>query len=394
MFQAIPAPKGDPILSLITAYNQDPRPSKIDLGIGVYKDDHGITPVMEAVTLAEQKLLQANGTKSYQGLTGDEQFNESIANLLLGGTKAIERSATLQTPGASGALRMLADLIAVTAPNATVWISNPSYVNHRPIMEKAGLAVREYTYLDAQTKAVDEDAMLAQMAELGANDVVLLHGCCHNPSGADMSFAAWQKIAELANSNGFLPFIDIAYQGLGDGLEEDAKGLQYIANHVEEFVISTSCSKNFGLYRERTGAAIIVSQSKTAAMNTRGKMCELARGSYSMPPAHGAAIVDTILRDEQLNKVWRNELTAMNVRVNGLRTALVEEFRAATQSNRFDYFGAHKGMFSLTGISDDHIAQLKEQFGIYIVGGGRINVAGLNSAQVKPLVEAFVSIGA
>ncbi|MFQ3231192.1 aromatic amino acid transaminase [Reinekea sp.] len=394
MFQAIPAPKGDPILSLITAYNQDPRTSKIDLGIGVYKDDHGITPVMEAVTLAEQKLLQANGSKSYQGLTGDEQFNESIANLLLSGTKALECSATLQTPGASGALRMLADLIAVTAPNATVWISNPSYVNHRPIMEKAGLAVREYTYLDPQTKAVDEEAMLAQIAQLGANDVVLLHGCCHNPSGADMSFAAWQKIAELANNNGFLPFIDIAYQGLGDGLEEDAKGLQYIANNVEEFVISTSCSKNFGLYRERTGAAIIVSQSKTAAMNSRGKMCELARGSYSMPPAHGAAIVDTILRDDQLNQIWRNELTAMNVRVNGLRSALVEEFRAATQSNRFDYFGAHKGMFSLTGISDEHIAQLKDQFGIYIVGGGRINVAGLNSSQVKPLVAAFVTIGA
>ena len=394
MFQAIPTPKGDPILSLITEFRNDPRDQKIDLGIGVYKDDHGITPVMEAVTLAEQELLNANGTKSYQGLTGDEQFNESITQLLLSGTSALDRCATLQTPGASGALRMLADLIADTAPNTTVWISNPSYVNHRPIMEKAGLTVKEYSYLDAQTKAVDEDAMLAQFAALGSNDVVLLHGCCHNPSGADMSLEAWQKIAELANKQGFLPFIDIAYQGLGDGLEEDAKGLHIIANQVDEFAISTSCSKNFGLYRERTGAALIVSNTLTAAMNSRAKMCELARGSYSMPPAHGAAIVDTILRDDNLNAIWRKELTAMNNRVNGLRAALVQEFQAATQSNRFDYFGEHKGMFTLTGISNEHIAQLKEQFGIYIVGGGRINVAGLNQSQVKPLVEAFLSIGA
>jgi aspartate aminotransferase len=339
-------------------------------------------------------LLEKNGTKSYQGLTGDEQYNDSIAQLLLSGTKGLTRSATLQTPGASGALRMLADLIAATTPDATVWISNPSYVNHRPIMEKAGLTVREYTYLDPNTKAVDELAMLEQLATLGKNDVVLLHGCCHNPSGADISFEAWQKIAELANKTGFLPFIDIAYQGLGDGLEEDALGMQYIANQVEEVIISTSCSKNFGLYRERTGAAIIISKSKEAAMNARAKMCELARGSYSMPPAHGAAIVDTILRSEQLNQIWRKELTAMNARVNGLRNALVKEFQSATQSNRFDYFGEHKGMFTLTGISNEHIAQLKQQFGIYIVGGGRINVAGLNTNQVQPLVKAFVAIGA
>jgi aspartate aminotransferase len=246
MFQSIPTAKDDSILSLVAEFKNDTHESKMDLGIGVYKNDQGITPVMKAVALAEQKLVDMNTTKSYQGLTGDELFNESVTNLVLNGTSAIERSATLQTPGASGALRIIADLIAATLPDATVWISNPSYINHRPIMETAGLKVREYPYLNTQTKAVNEDAMLAQIAQLGPNDVVLLHGCCHNPSGADMSFSAWQKIAELANSNGFLPFIDIAYQGLGDGLEEDAKGLHYIANNVKEFVVSTSCSKNFG----------------------------------------------------------------------------------------------------------------------------------------------------
>jgi aspartate aminotransferase len=261
-------------------------------------------------------------------------------------------------------------------------------------MEKAGLAVKEYPYLNPETKAVDEEAMLQQVAKLGEDDVLLLHGCCHNPSGADLSEAAWKTISEMASKQGFLPFVDIAYQGLGDGLEQDAKGMQLLADSVEEMVISTSCSKNFGLYRERTGAAIIISHSAEQAMNARGKMCELARGSYSMPPAHGSAIVKTILNDETLNQQWRSELNEMNARVNGLRSSLVEEFRNVTQTNRFDYFGQHKGMFSLTGISNDVIAKLKSEYGIYIVGGGRINIAGLKQREVKTLVNAVVAAGA
>jgi aspartate aminotransferase len=261
-------------------------------------------------------------------------------------------------------------------------------------MEKAGLTVQEYAYLNPQTKAVDEDAMLKQVAQLGKDDVLLLHGCCHNPSGADLSLDAWKAIAEMASKQGFLPFVDIAYQGLGDGLEQDAKGMQLLADSVEEMIISTSCSKNFGLYRERTGAAIIISHSAEQATNARGKMCELARGSYSMPPAHGSAIVRTILNDDALNLQWRNELDEMNARVNGLRQSLVEEFRNATQTNRFDYFGEHKGMFSLTGISNEVIAKLKSEYGIYIVGGGRINIAGLKQREVTTLVNAVVAAGA
>lgn len=394
MFQQIAMPKGDPILSLITEYRNDTREHKIDLGIGVYRDDKGDTPVMKAVLEAEQRLVTQADSKSYQGLTGDEVFNQLITELLLSGTEAVERASALQTPGASGALRMLADLLAVAAPSATIWISNPSYVNHRPIMERAGLKVREYPYLNTETKSVDEAAMLAQFAELGAQDVVLLHGCCHNPSGADISLDAWQRIAELANERGFMPFIDIAYQGLGDGLEADAAGLRIIANQVPEFIISTSCSKNFGLYRERTGAAIIVSLKKDTAMTARAKMCELARGSYSMPPAHGAAIVRTILSEPTLTAAWKQELDDMNKRVNGLRAELVRQFRTATDSQRFDYFADHKGMFSMTGLNHDQLSRLKEKHAIYVVGGGRINVAGLKQREIETLVNAFIDIGA
>lgn len=394
MFETIAKPKGDPILSLITEYRSDPRDNKIDLGIGVYRNDEGITPIMKAVTLAEERLLKEETTKAYQGVTGDELFNTTLQDFLLGGTEAVNRTATLQTPGASGALRVLADLIANIKPDATVWISNPSYINHRPIMERAGLKVEVYPYLDSQTKMVDESAMLKQLSELGANDVVLLHGCCHNPSGADISFATWQEISKLANKNGFLPFVDIAYQGLGDGLEADAKGLRMLVDSVDEMLISTSCSKNFGLYRERTGAAMVVSKTKEQALNARGRMCELSRGSYSMPPAHGAAIVTTILNDADLKQIWLDELNAMTARVNGLRDSLVTEFQNKTQSNRFDYFGKHKGMFSLTGIAESVTKQLKADFGIYIVTGGRINIAGLKQREISTLVDAFVKTGA
>jgi aspartate aminotransferase len=392
MFEQIQAPKADPILSLISEYKNDPRTTKIDLGIGVYRNADGITPIMQAVARAEQQLMTTETTKAYQGLIGDERFNTAIQKLLLGGTSDMARASTLQTPGASGALRNLADLLAFARPKATVWISNPSYINHRPIMQRAGLAVQEYPYLNMVTKAVDETAMLDQVAQLGPDDVLLLHGCCHNPSGADLSLDAWQRIGELAQQNGFLPFVDIAYQGLGDGLDADAHGLRLLADAVPELMISTSCSKNFGLYRERTGAAILVGNDLGQAQNGRAKMCELARGSYSMPPSHGAAIVSTILADDELNSLWRAELDSMNLRINGLRSALVDSFRTASQGESYDYFGRHKGMFSLTGLSDAKIARLKAEYGIYIVGGGRVNIAGLKLNQVETLVAAVVAV--
>ncbi len=309
----------DPILSLSLAYRDDPREHKMDLGIGVYRDSHGQTPIMQAVKAAQQSLAQTQQTKAYVGLAGNENFNQAMVDLLLKGTDAYDRCAAVQTPGASGALRMLGDLMNLAKPVTTVWLTDPSYVNHKPVMEAAGLTVKFYPYFNRDTKMVDADAMLNALSQAGADDVVLLHGCCHNPTGADISLKEWEAITELANRNGFTPFVDIAYQGFGDGIEEDARGLRLLADNVEELLIATSCSKSFGLYRERTGAAIVVGKSAKEAQNAKGRIMQLARSTYTMPPDHGAAIVETILTDNTLTKQWRDEIEAMNTRINALR---------------------------------------------------------------------------
>jgi aspartate aminotransferase len=394
MLELLNTPKGDPILSIMSVFRADERPEKIDLGIGVYKDENGQTPIMQAVRSAEIRLANNATTKSYMGLVGDESFNKAIQALVLGNTQAQTRAATLQTPGASGALSTLADLIKLARPDARVWIGNPSYINHRPIMQKAGLEVMEYPYLDLKTKKVNEEAMLKAIAALGPKDVLLLHGCCHNPSGADLSMKAWEEITLLAQKNGFLPFVDIAYQGLGDGMDEDAAGLRFLVDRVDEALVSTSCSKNFGLYRERIGAAIVVAKTLQKAKETRMHMGELARGTYSMPPAHGAAIVAEILNDAALKSQWNSELEAMRKRVVHLRKKLVETFRKKTNSDRFDYIGSHKGMFSMTGLSNEQIAKLQKEHAIYVVPGGRVNIAGLRESQIEAFVSAFVDVGA
>ncbi|TGG93548.1 aspartate/tyrosine/aromatic aminotransferase [Natronospirillum operosum] len=394
MFNELIAPGQDPILALTVAFRADQRPDKVDLGIGVYRNSAGETPVMQAVRRAAMDLAETQPTKSYVGLAGDERFNQAMTDLLLAGTAGHARAAAVQTPGASGALRMLAELIATARPSATVWISRPSYVNHKPVMESAGLAVREYPYFNVDTKQVDEQAMLAQIAQLGPDDVLLLHGCCHNPTGGDISAASWQRITELALERGFLPFVDIAYQGFGDGLQEDAAGLRRLADAVPEMVIATSCSKNFGLYRERTGAAIVIGESAAAAAKAKAHIQRLARGTYTMPPDHGAAIVARILHDDELRQLWQDELTAMNERINQLRAELVQQFRAVAQSDRFDYFGQHRGMFSVTGLSAEQLARLKTDHGIYVVDGGRVNVAGLSEAAIPTVVKGFLAVGA
>ncbi len=393
MLELLNKPKGDPIISLMTAFQEDSREEKIDLGIGVYRDEFGQTPVMQAVRNAAVTMASTEKSKSYIGLVGDELFNSAVQNLVLNGTEAISRASTLQTPGASGALRMLADLIKMARPNARVWISNPSYINHGPIMKKAGLEVFEYPYLDLETKQVDEEAMISVVKTLGKEDVLLVHGCCHNPSGADLSLEAWERIAQLAHKNGFLPFIDIAYQGLGEGLDKDALGLRILVDKVEEALISTSCSKNFGLYRERTGAAIVIGKTLQKAKDARIHMGELARGSYSMPPAHGAAIVAHILNDPILTKHWQRELEDMRNRVLSLRKELVDTFRVQTNSNKFDFIGLHKGMFSMTGLNNIQVQELRDNHSIYLIGG-RINIAGLKEDQINRVISAFISVGA
>ncbi|EAS40536.1 aspartate/tyrosine/aromatic aminotransferase [Photobacterium profundum] len=391
MFKQLTQAQLDPILSLSIAYRADDREDKMDLGIGVYKNSQGETPIMQAVQQAQQQVLATQTTKSYVGLAGSEVFNQSMMDLLLGGTSAHSRAAAVQTPGASGALRMLADLMRLAQPDTTVWLTNPSYVNHKPVMEAAGLTVKYYPYFDHATKQVNSDAMLAELAKAGPKDVVLLHGCCHNPTGADISFTDWQAVTALANNNGFLPFVDIAYLGFGDGLEQDGAGLKYMADNVEEMIVAASCSKNFGLYRERTGAAIVISDSLPEAQKAKGRILQLARASYTMPPDHGAALVATILTDDALTATWKQELDQMHKRLLSLRSGLTKAVRAQG-SDAFNFIEQHKGMFSVTGLSSEQIERLRAEYGIYAVGDGRINIAGLQEQQLDYLANALITV--
>ncbi|MCY9803292.1 aspartate/tyrosine/aromatic aminotransferase [Vibrio scophthalmi] len=392
MFTHLPTPQLDPILSLSVAYKNDPRSEKVDLGIGVYKNSAGETPIMRAISQAQDLVVATQQTKSYVGLAGCEEFNQSMVNLVLGGTSVLDRVSAVQTPGASGALRMLGDLIKVAQPNTTVWISNPSYVNHKPVMEAAGLKVSYYRYFSPQTKQVDKGLMLEDLAKAGKNDVVLLHGCCHNPTGADIDFDAWQQITALAQKNGFTPFVDVAYQGFGDGLDADAKGLRYMADNVDEMLITTSCSKNFGLYRERTGAAIVLGQSAVDANNAKGKLLTLARSTYTMPPDHGAALVKTILQNQELTEIWKQELSEMQQRLLNLRKSLCDELRNAHNTSQFDFIESHKGMFTVLGFSQSQMSQLRDEYGIYGVGDGRINIAGLTEKDIPYVADAIIKV--
>ncbi|EJO9871595.1 TPA: amino acid aminotransferase [Vibrio vulnificus] len=392
MFSQLPTPALDPILSLTVAFRNDPRDQKVDLGIGVYKNNKGETPIMRAVSQAQKIVADTQTTKSYVGLAGCEEFNQSMVNLLLAGTSVLDRVSAIQTPGASGALRMLGDLTKVAQPDTTVWISNPSYVNHKPVMEAAGLKVRYYRYFSPETKQVDIGQMLDDLATAGPKDVVLLHGCCHNPTGADIDFAAWQAITDLAVKNGFTPFVDIAYQGFGDGLEEDAKGLQFMADRVEEMLITTSCSKNFGLYRERTGAAIVIGKNAKESSNAKGKLLTLARSTYTMPPDHGAALVKTILQNVELTTTWKQELCEMQQRLLNLRQTLCNELRNQHNTSQFDFIESHKGMFTVLGFTPEQMGTLRDEYGIYGVGDGRINIAGLTEAHIPYVADAIVKV--
>lgn len=382
----------DPILSLSIAYREDVRENKMDLGIGVYRNSEGQTPIMQAVKAAQLSLAESQQTKSYVGLAGNEGFNQAMVDLLLKGTDGYSRCAAVQTPGASGALRMLADLMYLAKPVTTVWLTDPSYVNHKPVMEAAGLTVKFYPYFNRDTKMVDGNAMLNALAKAGPDDVVLLHGCCHNPTGADISFEHWKAIAELSQKNGFTPFVDIAYQGFGDGIEADAKGMRLLADSVEEMLIATSCSKSFGLYRERTGAAIVIGKSLTEAQNAKGRILNLARSTYTMPPDHGAAIVEKILTDETLTQSWRDEVDGMNQRIVSLRQGLSTALRERTGDNRFDFIQQHKGMFSVLGLAPEQVTVLREEHGVYAVGDSRINIAGLAEKNISALADALVAV--
>ncbi|GAL32388.1 aspartate aminotransferase [Vibrio maritimus] len=392
MFSQLPEPALDPILSLSVAYRNDPRTDKVDLGIGVYRNSDGQTPIMKAIAEAQRIVTSEQQTKAYVGLAGCEEFNQSIAKVVFGETPIYDRMSVIQTPGASGGLRMLGDLMNVAAPGTTVWLSNPSYVNHKPVMEAAGLQVKFYRYFDVTTKQVDRDAMLTDLSQAGQGDVVLLHGCCHNPTGADIALDDWKAITELSVKNGFVPFVDVAYQGFGDGLEHDALGLRHMAENVEEMLLTTSCSKNFGLYRERTGAAIVIGKNAAEANNAKGKLLTLARSTYTMPPDHGAALVKTILKDDHLTTMWTTELSEMQQRLVSLRDGLCKALKQTGSTTDFDFIMSHKGMFTVLGFTAEQMQRLRTDYAIYGVDDGRINIAGLSESQLPYVADALAAV--
>lgn len=392
MFEVLEQLPQDPILQLMQMFRDDPRPEKVDLGVGVYKDDTGNTPIMAAVHEAERRLLEGESTKSYVGPAGAAGFNDAMARLILGDGSSLigeGRTSVIQTPGGCGALRMAAEFFRMCRPETRVWVSTPTWANHMPLLGGAGLNIREYPYLNRETLTVDFAAMLSSLESARAGDVVLLHGCCHNPSGADLTFDQWKSVTELIQRKGLLPFVDMAYQGLGDGLEEDAAGLRYLASQVPEMVVAASCSKNFGLYRERTGALMLISATEAVNKAATSQLLNVVRSHYSMPPAHGAAIVETILGDDALRAQWQGELGGMCERILGLRHAFAD---ALAPVGDFSFIARQRGMFSFLGITPEQVRQLREEHGIYMLESSRVNVAGLNDRVLPGVASAIRSV--
>ncbi|MDV4144957.1 aromatic amino acid transaminase [Shimia sp. FJ5] len=393
MFDKLKAQPADKILALMAMYREDPRPTKIDLGVGVYKNAEGVTPVMRAVKEAERRLVAEQTTKSYVGLPGDPAFADAMIDLVLSETVERERIAAIATPGGTGAVRQAFELIRNTSPDATVWVSNPTWPNHVSILNYLGMNHTAYRYFDAETRSVDFNGMMEDLAEAKPGDVVLLHGCCHNPTGANLNLTEWQAVVDLLNEKGLLPMIDIAYQGFGDGLESDAAATRLVASKVPECLIAGSCSKNFGVYRERTGILMAISKTAEGTPVTQGNLNFLNRQNYSFPPDHGARVVTTILTDPALRADWAAELEDTRLGMLALREQLASELQRLSGSDRFGFLAQHRGMFSQLGTTPDMVERLRAEHAIYMVSDSRLNIAGLNKTTVPILAQAIVDTG-
>ncbi len=395
MFETLKPVGMDPILGLMAAFRADTREQKIDLGVGVYQDDRGRTPVMASVKEAEAKLMELELTKSYQGIAGDPDYNQRMLQLLFGADHSILSSGrvkTIQAPGGSGALRVGAEVIQRATPNAKLWVGVPTWPNHIPLLGSAGFEIEEYPYYDMATHQIDGDAMMETMRQVPAGDMVLLHGCCHNPTGADLSNEQWDQIADLALERGFIPFIDTAYQGLGNGLNEDAYGMRMMAERLPELVIASSCSKNFGLYRERTGSITFIADNPRQVDIVASQAMSIARQIYSMPPAHGALLVSLILGDDQLRANWQAELEEVRLRIKSMRSLLTSGIQGNSAGIDFSHIEQQNGMFSFLGISSAQLERLREEFGIYIVSSTRVNLAGINSSNIGYISESMNTV--
>ena len=393
MFNSLQQQPADKILALMQVYKEDPRENKIELGVGVYKDASGQTPIMQSIKRAEHMLWETQDTKSYVGLTGAPEFSETMIDLVLGDKFDKNLTASAATPGGTGAVRQAFELGKMANPNLRVFVSDPTWPNHLSILKYLGIPVEPYRYFDAKTRAVDFSSMMTDLENAKEGDLILLHGCCHNPTGANLKAPEWDAIIELLLKSGATPMIDIAYQGFGDGLEEDASGVRKLVNSVPETIIAASCSKNFGIYRERTGLLIVVSHDKDARDLNQSTLAFLNRQNFSFPPDHGARLVTMVLSDEELKRSWMEELEAVRTSMLSLRTQLATELEKLSGSNRFGFLADHRGMFSRLGASPEQVNELRENHAVYMVGDSRLNIAGLNSKTVPVLAKAIVDCG-
>jgi len=393
MFDQLKAQPADKILALMKAYREDPRPTKIDLGVGVYKNAEGVTPVMRAVKAAEHRLWEEQTTKSYVGLVGDPAFGDAMIDLILGGAVARDTIAAAATPGGTGAVRQAFEMVRMANPDARVFVSNPTWPNHTSILNYLGMEHVPYRYFDGETRGVDFGGMIEDLKTAKSGDIVLLHGCCHNPTGANLNLTQWQEVVDVLLATGAIPMIDIAYQGFGDGLEEDAAATRLVAASVPECLIAASCSKNFGIYRERTGLLMAVSAKASQRGLNQDTLAFLNRQNYSFPPDHGARLVTMVLGDDALRAEWKAELEEVRLGMLGLREQLAGELQRLSGSDRFAFLAQHRGMFSRLGTTPELVETLRADHGIYMVGDSRMNIAGLNAQTVPILAKAIVDAG-
>ncbi|PQO44897.1 amino acid aminotransferase [Blastopirellula marina] len=395
MFQQVPTAPPDSILGLNEAFRADPNPEKINLSVGVYKDEQGVTPVLKCVKEAERRLLESESTKSYLPIDGRPGYDKAVRELMFGADHEVmtaERGVTVQTPGGTGALRVAGDFLADSLPGRSLWLSQPTWPNHPNIFTAAGLPLKTYAYFDKANNGLDFGGMMEALKGAAKGDVVVLHGCCHNPTGIDPTPQQWKAIGDLVQEKELLPLLDFAYQGFGDGLSEDAVGLREIARPGQEMLICSSFSKNFGLYNERVGALTAVAGTKDEAGAVLSQLKKVIRSNYSNPPTHGAAVVETVLADAELRTMWEEELAHMRNRINGMRKLLVEKIAACGIEQDFSFIQDQRGMFSFSGLNQMQVDQLRSEMSIYIVGSGRINVAGISEANVDRLCEGIKKV--
>ena len=393
MFETLKAQPADGILKLVQMYRDDPRDTKVDLGVGVYKDASGLTPVMRAVKKAEHQLWETQDTKVYTGLAGDPAFADAMISLVLGDTLARNQIAAAATPGGTGAVRQAFEMVRMARPDARVFVSNPTWPNHISILKYLGMQIVPYRYFDEENRSVDFDGLMADLKGARKGDLVLLHGCCHNPTGANLNAAEWDAVIKLLQDTGATPMIDIAYQGFGDGLDADAAATRKLVAAVPECLIAASCSKNFGIYRERTGILMVTTADAGAQGLNQGTLAYLNRQNFSFPPDHGARLVTMILNDPALKADWMAELEEVRNGMLGLREQLAAELQRLSGSNRFGFLAQHRGMFSQIGTTPEKVEALREKHGIYMVSDSRMNIAGLNQKTVPILAQAIVDVG-